>query len=178
MQVIKPRIYPGYLYNQAPVSACQLSSTQYLPRTLISTIMLFACSLLFLLVAPLSAEELDAETAYLLSTKHQLVIVDIRRASEWRKTGLPATSHGISLQNFLKKVRGDFANDIAQLVEGDLDRPIALICATGGRSTYALDILRNAGFSSVYNVREGMFGNGALPGWLARNLPIRQCDDC
>ena len=91
---------------------------------------------------------------------------------------MPATSHGISLQNFLKKVRKDFTKDIINLVDGDLQRPIALICATGGRSAYASGMLREAGFSQVYNIGEGMLGNGALPGWVARNLPIRDCDNC
>ena len=130
----------------------------------------------FLLVA--AADELDAGEAHSLSLNHDLIIVDIRRASEWRKTGMPATSHGISLQNFLKKVRKDFTKDIMNLVDGDLQRPIALICATGGRSAYASGMLREAGFSQVYNIEEGMLGNGALPGWVARNLPIRGCNNC
>ena len=127
---------------------------------------------------PVAAGELDAGTAYSLSVNHDLIIIDIRRGSEWRKTGMPATSHGISLQNFLKKVRRDFTKDIMDLVDGDLQRPIALICATGGRSAYASGMLREAGFSQVYNIEEGMLGNGALPGWMARNLPIRGCDNC
>ena len=135
-------------------------------------------AILFFSLSAANAEELDAETAYSLSLNHDLIIVDIRRASEWRKTGMPATSHGISLQNFLKKVRKDFTKDIMNLVGGDLQRPIALICATGGRSAYASEMLREAGFSEVYNIGEGMLGNGALPGWVARNLPIRDCENC
>ena len=124
------------------------------------------------------AHEIDAATAYALSKKGELVIVDIRRSSEWRKTGMPATSHGISLQNFVKKIRKDFTKDVAELVERDVDRPIALICATGGRSAYAMGLLREAGFSRVFNIGEGMLGDGNSPGWIARSLPIRKCDDC
>ncbi len=139
--------------------------------------LLVAISILFFSLSA-SADELDAGEAHSLSLSHELIIVDIRRASEWRKTGMPATSHGISLQNFLKKVRKDFTKDIMNLVDGDLQRPIALICATGGRSTYASGMLREAGFSQVYNIGEGMLGNGAQPGWVARNLPIRDCENC
>ena len=139
--------------------------------------LLVAISILFFSLSA-AADELDAGEAHSLSLSHDLIIVDIRRASEWRKTGMPATSHGISLQNFLKKVRKDFTKDIMNLVDGDLQRPIALICATGGRSAYASGMLREAGFSQVYNIGEGMLGNGALPGWVARNLPIRECDNC
>ena len=128
--------------------------------------------------SPGLANEIDAVTAYSLSKKGELVIVDVRRSSEWRKTGMPATSHGISLQNFLKKIREDFTNDIVELVERDVNRPIALICATGGRSAYAMGLLREAGFSRVFNIGEGMLGDGTSLGWIARSLPLRKCDDC
>jgi len=124
------------------------------------------------------AHDIDAATAYSLSKKGELVIVDIRRSSEWHKTGMPDTSHGISLQNFFKKVRKDFTEDIVELVEQDMDRRIALICATGGRSAYAMELLREAGFSRVSNIGEGMLGDGTSPGWIARGLPVRKCDDC
>tara|TARA_Y100000588_G_scaffold194041_1_gene208171 strand:- start:122 stop:538 length:417 start_codon:yes stop_codon:yes gene_type:complete len=138
---------------------------------------LVAISVLFFSLSA-AADELDAGEAHSLSLNHDLIIVDIRRASEWRKTGMPVNSHGVSLQNFLKKVRKDFTKDIMKLVEGDLQRPIALICATGGRSAYASGMLKEAGFSQVYNIGEGMLGNGVLPGWVERNLPIRDCDNC
>ena len=131
-----------------------------------------------LILSPVFAHDIDAATAYSLSTRGDLIIVDIRRSSEWRKTGMPATSHGISLQNFLKKVRNDFTADIVELVERDTNRPIALICATGGRSAYALELLQEAGFSRVFNISEGMLGNGTSPGWVARDLPVRKCDNC
>ena len=131
-----------------------------------------------LILSPVFARDIDAATAYSLSTKGELIIVDIRRSSEWRKTGMPVTSHGISLHNFLKKVRNDFTEDVVELVERDTSRPIALICATGGRSAYALELLQEAGFSRVFNISEGMLGNGAFPGWIARDLPVRKCDNC
>ena len=142
----------------------------------LSRVLVAISILLFSLSA--AADELDAGEAHSLSLNHGLIIVDIRRASEWRKTGITAPRHGISLKNFLKKVRKDFTKDIMNLVDGDLQRPIALICATGGRSAYASGMLREAGFSQVYNIGEGMLGNGALPGWVARNLPIRDCENC
>ena len=59
-----------------------------------------------------------------------------------------------------------------------LDRPIALICARGNRSTHAQRILRNAGFTRVYNIREGMFGSRDGPGWLSQTLPTEPCRTC
>ena len=63
-------------------------------------------------------------------------------------------------------------------VGGDLETPIALICARGNRSMLAQQVLSEAGFSTVLNIREGMLGSASGPGWLARNLPVDDCTDC
>ena len=127
---------------------------------------------------PVFANEIDAKTAHALAQVGELTIIDIRRPSEWRKTGVPEGSVGISLQNFSRKVRGEFLGDVLAAVDGDKDSLIALICASGGRSARALGLLQEAGFSSVQDISEGMFGNGKAPGWLARNLPVAVCKGC
>ena len=85
-----------------------------------------------LILSPVFARDIDAATAYSLSTKGELIIVDIRRSSEWRKTGMPVTSHGISLQNFLKKARNDFTEDVVELDLDAVDDGCADDCANGG----------------------------------------------
>ena len=54
----------------------------------------------------------------------------------------------------------------------DKSRPIAVICAAGNRSRWASRFLAEKGFAKVIDVAEGLFGNGRLPGWLARGLPV------
>ena len=124
------------------------------------------------------ANEIDAATAHLLAQNGKLTIIDIRRPAEWRETGMPDTSVGISLQNFLKKIRKRFSNDVLVALDGDPGRAVALICASGGRSAYAVELLQDAGFVNVHDISEGMRGNGAAPGWMARNLPIVSCEGC
>jgi len=34
------------------------------------------------------------------------------------------------------------------------------------------------GFMQVYNVKEGMVGSAAGPGWLKRGLPVERCAQC
>ena len=51
-------------------------------------------------------------------------------------------------------------------------RPVALICATGGRSAQLLAALKRAGYSGFIDVSEGMLGSRRGPGWIARGLPI------
>ncbi len=133
-----------------------------------------------LLASPASGlgSEIDARAAYALAQAGQLLIIDIRRPSEWEKTGLPAPSVGISLQNSLRKVRRGFPDDVLDAVDGNKDRPIALICASGGRSAWAVELLQETGFSRIHDISEGMFGNGKAPGWLAHNLPVAACEGC
>ena len=138
------------------------------------------CGLLLLVMGSVSglANEIDATTAHLLAQNGKLTIIDIRRPAEWRETGMPDTSVGISLQNFLKKIRKQFPNDVFAALDGDQSRAVALICASGGRSAYAVGLLQEAGFVNVYDISGGMRGNGQAPGWMARNLPIVSCDGC
>jgi rhodanese-related sulfurtransferase len=124
------------------------------------------------------ANEIDAKSAYSLAQSGQLIIIDIRRPSEWRRTGIPDGSAPISLQHFSRKIRREFFGDVLAVVQGDKSQSIGLICARGGRSAWALELLEEVGFSSVHDISEGMFGNAKAPGWLARDLPITVCDGC
>ena len=65
-----------------------------------------------------------------------------------------------------------FGSDLMSLIENDRDRPIALICASGGRSGYLAQVMAEAGFSKVYDVSEGMMGSNAGPGWIGTGLPV------
>jgi len=65
------------------------------------------------------ANEIDAKTAHALAQAGELTIIDIRRPAEWRKTGVPEGSVGISLQNFYRKIRGQFPGDVLAAVGGD-----------------------------------------------------------
>lgn len=105
-----------------------------------------------------------------------LTIIDIRRPDEWRRTGLPA----VAAQATMRFGRGtaDFLGRIRTLTDGNPNRPIALICAAGVRSAYAAKLLREQGYTRVYDISEGMLGSDAGPGWLASGLPTRSCDGC
>ncbi len=106
-----------------------------------------------------------------------LTLVDVCSPQEWQKTGLPegaeaVTIHGPDgLTGFVAAIR-------ARLGE-PRDQPIALICASGVRSTAASRALRAAGYTRVLNVREGLFGNRVDgPGWLRSGLPTEPCRSC
>ena len=45
------------------------------------------------------------------------------------------------------------------------------MCAAGGRSMIAANLLENEGYS-VLNVSDGYSGNSQDPGWKKSNLPV------
>ena len=143
---------------------------------------LFAISLL-LLSGVLSASPtasgplvLTAPEARDMYEAGNLTIVDIRRPEEWRGTGV---ADGVVRINMLHPggPKG-FMDELLRQVGGDKNAPIGLICRTGNRTSTVQRYLVAQGFTSVYNIREGMAGSGAGPGWLARGLPVDPCTRC
>ncbi|WP_374432010.1 rhodanese-like domain-containing protein [Tabrizicola sp.] len=109
---------------------------------------------------------LDAETAFQRARAGEILLVDIRQPQEWAETGSPEGAQRLDLRS------PDFLDRLSALAEGDRHRPIALICASGGRSSRTAQALTEAGFTNVLDVSEGMLGSAAGPGWIARGLPV------
>jgi rhodanese-related sulfurtransferase len=99
-----------------------------------------------------------------------IVLVDVRRPSEWRASGVPASGYAITMH---QNTTG-FVKQLLAATGGRRDRPLALICATGGRTTWLQPQLRKAGFTNLINVTEGMYGSRFGPGWLKKRLPVRK----
>lgn len=113
---------------------------------------------------------MEVREAHAKARKGEVVLVDVRRPSEWRQSGVPASGHAITMHQ-------NGATFIAQLLAatgGSRDKPLALICATGGRTTWLQSRLRQAGFSKLINVTEGMKGSRYGAGWLKKGLPVRK----
>ena len=58
------------------------------------------------------------------------------------------------------------------------DTLLVFHCHHGGRSQGAAEYFAGLGFTNVHNIVEGMLGNRADPGWIARGLPIAPCSAC
>ncbi len=114
-----------------------------------------------------SGEELSVAEAYDKAASGDIVLIDIRRPDEWRNTGIGEGAQPLDMR------REDFVAALTTLVGGDLDAPIALICARGVRSAGMTRRLSQAGFTGIFDVPEGMLGSRAGPGWLASDLPTR-----
>ena len=123
-----------------------------------------------------SGPTLTAPEAFSQSRAGQLTLIDIRRPDEWRQTGVAEGALRINMVH-PQGVPG-FVRQVGAELDGKRDTPIGLICRTGNRTTQMQQALREAGFTQVYNIREGMVGSSAGPGWVARGLPVEACKTC
>ena len=89
-------------------------------------------------ISPKQASEMYAE--------HKAVIVDVREDSEWNEQHIPGAIH-IPLAQL---------NERLPELKQYKDSPVITQCRTGRRSAQALDVLKSAGFSKVYNMDGGI----------------------
>ena len=140
----------------------------YSIHTMLITVLLLAA------MPGYAAPDLSAEQALAAAKAGKVRLIDIRTPQEWRRTGVAPGAGRIDYyrgpQNLLQSV--------TQLVGGDKNKPIALICHTGSRTSHAQKFLQSQGFTQVYNVMEGMAGSAAGPGWIRRGLPVEPCPQC
>ena len=106
-----------------------------------------------------------------------MTLIDVRSPDEWRETGVPQGAKTVTIHH--QNGMAGFVAAATRALNGKKDRPVAIICARGWRSHWAASALRDAGFSKIHNVREGMLGNPYDgPGWLRRKLPVERCKSC
>jgi len=135
---------------------------------------------LLLLAPPVRAADpvlIDAPSARTRAAAGEITVIDVRSPPEWRRTGVAKDAVPVTIHR--PDGMAGFVAATLRALDGHRERPVAVICATGRRSTMAAEALRDAGFTRVLNIREGMLGNRADgPGWLTRKLPVEDCRGC
>ncbi len=137
-------------------------------RRPVNRLVLVLMPFLWLVLAPAARAEYaeigNAELRRLLADG--TTIVDVRRADEWRYTGVIENGHRITF--FDQFGRFDAERWLARLTEiSSSDKPLILICETGARSRvigYWLN--HRLGFARVFNVRDG------IAAWMEADLPV------
>lgn len=147
------------LYRHLPLNALLLGVT----------LGLCACS-------QAAAPSLSPAEAYEQAEAGTITLVDIRTPMEWRQTGIATPALRIDMHH--PQGPDGFAAQLLAEVDGDKTAPVALICRTGNRSGQLQRELMARGFTKLYDVKEGMAGSSAGPGWIRRGLPITPCPDC
>lgn len=134
-------------------------------------VLLMGAALMFASAGACAAPDMSAPQAFEALQQGKIRVIDIRTPQEWRQTGVVP---GAARVDFYQGPE-TLLKSILNLVGGDRNAPIALVCRTGNRTTQAQKFLQSQGFTRVYNISEGMAGSAAGPGWLKRRLPVESC---
>ena len=108
---------------------------------------------------------------------NNLIIIDVRNKEEWKETGIIPNSLLIQMLSAGRTIRKEYIADLLIALGEDKDIKAAIICHSGGRSSATVEMLKNEGFSNIFNISEGMVGNGSTTGWINRNLPLIACNE-
>jgi rhodanese-related sulfurtransferase len=130
---------------------------------------LLACLALASLTSAWAGADMSAPDALAASQAARLMLIDVRTPGEWQQTGVPLGASRIDMN----QPPAGFLEAVLKQTKGNKNAPVALICRTGNRSTQMQGFLESQGFTHVFNVKEGMSGSGAGPGWLKRALPVQ-----
>ena len=92
------------------------------------------------------ADSISPKQASVMYAEQKAVIIDVREDSEWNEEHIPGAIH-IPLAQL---------NERLPELKQYKDSPVITQCRTGRRSAKALDVLKSAGFSKVYNMDGGI----------------------
>jgi rhodanese-related sulfurtransferase len=104
-----------------------------------------------------------------ITNNPKTVLLDVRTEDEWKTVGKPDTKD-LGIKSFFITISQDpsFLDNVKQSI--DKKDHVLVMCAAGGRSIVAANILSNEGYA-VLNVSDGFSGNGQDPGWKNLELP-------
>ena len=92
-------------------------------------------------------------------------VYDVRRAEEWRATGVVEGSHKLTFVDAKGRPNPEFLPRFtAEVGKND---PVILICRTGNRTDkLARELMEKHGYTRVYNVRNG------ITHWMREHNPV------
>ena len=104
-----------------------------------------------------------------IANNPQTVLLDVRTENEWNTVGKPDTKD-LGIKSFFITISQDpsFLDNVKQNI--DKEEQVLVMCAAGGRSIIAANLLSNEGYNTL-NVSDGFSGNGQDPGWKNLGLP-------
>ncbi|MFZ5799040.1 MAG: rhodanese-like domain-containing protein [Desulfobulbaceae bacterium] len=96
------------------------------------------------------------EALQLQQSRSDLIFLDVRTPRERSHGAIPGTNL-VSIYDLMKGT-----------VPLPKDKPILLVCAVGGRSYVAAQVMSRQGFQEVYNL------SGGISAWVKAGLPLMQ----
>ena len=104
-----------------------------------------------------------------ITNNPKTVLLDVRTEDEWNTVGKPDTKD-LGIKSFFITISQDpsFLDNVKQNI--DKEEQVLVMCAAGGRSIIAANLLSNEGYNTL-NVSDGFSGDGQDPGWKNLGLP-------
>ena len=149
--------------------------TNQTTRLIMKKIFFITFSLFFISFSVI-ANELSAINAA-KEMNDNLIIIDVRNKEEWNETGIIPNSLLIQMLSTGRTIRKEYISDLLNALGEDKDIKAAIICHSGGRSSATVEMLKNEGYKNIFNISEGIVGNGSNTGWINRNLPLIVCNE-
>ena len=111
----------------------------------------------------------SSEIKNFIQKNPETVLLDVRTEEEWKTVGKPDTKD-LGIKSFFITISQDpsFLDIVKQSI--DKKKLVLVICAAGGRSIVAANLLVNEGYNAI-NVSDGFSGNGEDVGWKNLGLP-------
>ena len=111
----------------------------------------------------------SSEIKKFIESNSNTVLLDVRTKDEWETVGKPDTKD-LGIKTFFITISQDqsFLDNVKQNI--NKDNQVLVMCAAGGRSIVAANLLANEGYKTV-NVSDGFSGNGEDLGWKGLGLP-------
>ena len=111
----------------------------------------------------------SSEIKKFIENNPKAVLLDVRTEDEWNTLGKPDTKN-LGIKSFFITISQDlsFINNVKKII--DKKEQVLVMCAAGGRSIVAANLLADEGYSAL-NVSDGFSGNGQDPGWKNSGLP-------
>ena len=119
----------------------------------------------------------SSEIQNFIKENSNVVLLDVRTENEWNSLGKP-NAEEYNSKTYFVTVSPDLTNwqvpdpSFIENVKKKInkDKTILVMCAAGGRSMIAANLLKAEGYSAI-NVSDGFSGNGQDPGWKNLGLP-------
>ena len=111
----------------------------------------------------------SSEIKKFLENNPNTVLLDVRTKDEWNTVGKPDAKK-LGIKSFFITISQD--TSFLDYVKNSIDKKeqVLVMCAAGGRSIIAANLLANEGYNTL-NVSDGFSGNGQDPGWKNLGLP-------
>ena len=111
----------------------------------------------------------SSEIKKFVENNSNTVLLDVRTVDEWNTVGKPNTKD-LGIKSFFITISQD--PTFLETVKKNIDKKdqVLVMCAAGGRSTIAANLLAKEGYNTL-NVSDGFSGNGQDPGWKNLGLP-------